>query len=166
MDKNIVLIGMSGAGKTTIGKALSSILNKQLVDIDEYIESTQGEAISEIFKMGECHFREIESQAVENIAKLVNCIISTGGGVIKKEENMFQLKQNGIIFFIDRPIEKIAEDIDDSKRPLIKNNKANLYELHKLRYPLYIKYSDYVIYNEVSEENVIDKILKILEQSQ
>lgn len=162
MNKNIVLIGMSGAGKTTIGKALSSQLNKQLIDVDQYIEAAEGKAISEIFKMGEPYFREIESQAVENIAKELNCIISTGGGVIKNKENIRQLKKNGIIFFIDRPIEKIAEDIDDSNRPLIKNNKNNLYELHRLRYPLYTQYSDYVILNDGSEETVVNKILKIL----
>lgn len=166
MNKNIVLIGMSGSGKTTIGKALSIILNKKLIDIDAYIEETQGKSISEIFNKGEAHFREIESNAVLKISKNTNSIISTGGGIIKKEENMLQLKKNGIVIYIDRPVEKIINDIDDSNRPLLKNNKTNLYEMYELRYPLYKKYSDIIVSNDATEEEIINKIIVILGQLQ
>ena len=166
MNKNIVLIGMSGSGKTTIGKALSIILNKKLIDIDSYIEETQGKSISEIFKKGEAHFREIESNAVLKIAQNTNSIISTGGGIIKKEENMLQLKKNGIVIYIDRPVEMILNDIDDSNRPLLKNNKTNLYEMYELRHPLYKMYSDIIVVNDATEEEVINKIIEVLGQLQ
>lgn len=166
MNKNIVLIGMSGSGKTTIGRAISIILNRDLIDIDAYIEETQGESISEIFSKGEAHFREIESKAVLKIYKNTNSIISTGGGIIKKEENMLQLKKNGIVIYIDRPVEMIINDIDDRNRPLLKNNKTNLYEMYELRYPLYKKYSDIIIVNDGTEEDAINKIIEILGQLQ
>ena len=166
MNKNIVLIGMSGCGKTTIGNALSAILNKKLIDIDIYIEKIQGKSISEIFNKGEAHFREVESNVVLEISQNTNSIISTGGGIIKKEENMLELKKNGIIIFIDRPVEMILKDIDDSNRPLLKNNKTNLYEMYKSRYPLYKKYSDIVVANDGAEEEVINKIIEILKQLQ
>ena len=162
MNKNIVLIGMSGSGKTTIGKALSIILNKKLIDIDSYIEKTEGKSILEIFDKGEARFREIESNAVLKISQDTNSIISTGGGIIKKEQNMLELKKNGIVIYIDRPIEMIFNDIDDSNRPLLKNNKTNLYEMYELRYPLYKKYSDIVILNDACVEDIINKIIKIL----
>jgi len=166
MNKNIVLIGMSGSGKTTIGKAISIILNKKLIDIDIYIEETQGKSIPEIFKNGEAHFREIESNAVFEISQSTNTVISTGGGIIKKEENMIELRKNGIVIFIDRPVEKIINDIDDSNRPLLKNNKTNLYEMYELRYPLYKKYCDVSVANDTTEEEVINKIIEILSQLQ
>ena len=164
MNKNIVLIGMSGSGKTTIGKALSIVLNKKLIDVDSYIEETQGKSISEIFNQGEAHFRELESKAVLKIAENTNSIISTGGGVIKKEENMIELKKNGIVIYIDRPVERIINDIDNSNRPLLKNNKTNLYEMYELRHPLYKKYSDIIVVNDSTEEEVIDKIIELLRQ--
>ena len=166
MNKNIVLIGMSGSGKTTIGKALSIILNKKLIDIDSYIEKTEGKSILEIFDKGEAHFREIVSKAVLMISKNIDSIISTGGGIIKKEKNMALLKENGIVIYIDRPVEMILKDIDDTNRPLLKNNKTNLYEMYELRNPLYKKYSDLIVVNDASEEMVINKIIKILEQLQ
>lgn len=159
---NIVLIGMSGCGKTTIGKMLSDKLNRKFVDIDEYIEETEGKTISEIFKNGEDFFRNIESKAVVQLSKIGGTIISTGGGVIKIQDNMKELSDKGIIFFIDRPIEKIAGDIDESNRPLIKNNKNYLYDLHKERYPLYKKYSDYIVVNDSTEEDLLKSIIDIL----
>ncbi|MBC8062882.1 MAG: shikimate kinase [Clostridiaceae bacterium] len=166
MNKNIVLIGMSGSGKTTIGKALSKALNKELIDIDLYIEKTQGKSISEIFNKGEVHFRDIESHAVLKVSKNTNCIISTGGGVIKNEVNMKELKKNSIVIYIDRPVEMILKDIDDTNRPLLKNNKTNLYEMYESRDPLYKKYSDIIVVNDGNEEEVINKIIDILGQLQ
>lgn len=166
MNKNIVLIGMSGSGKTTIGKTLSIILNRKLIDIDSYIEEAQGKSISEIFTKGEAYFREIESNAVLKISQNTNSIISTGGGIIKKEQNMIELKKNGIVIYINRGVEIILNDIDYSNRPLLKNNKTNLHEMYELRYPLYKKYSDIVVINDATVEEVINKIIRSLEQLQ
>ena len=160
-DLNIVLVGMSGCGKTTIGELLAKELNKSFIDVDQYVEKQQGKTIPEIFKNGEAFFREIESNAVVEVSQKKGNVISTGGGVIKIEANMVELSKNSIIIFIDRPIDKILADIDDTSRPLIKNNKSYLYDLHKERYPLYKKFSDYTVVNDSSEEEVLNRIVEI-----
>lgn len=144
MKSNIVLTGIMGCGKTTVGKTLSDILNMPFIDIDKYIESQYG-PISRIFEKGENHFREIESQAVSKVSEKENTIISTGGGVVLRPYNMERLKKNGIIFFINRPIEEIIKTIEISNRPMLKNKKENLYSVFKDREQLYVKYCDYII---------------------
>ncbi len=99
-NKNIVLIGMPGCGKTTIGRSISSKLNKKFIDVDEYIECKYNKSIPQIFKEnGEEYFRNIELKSVEEISNKEDSIISTGGGVIKNEQNIINLKQNGIVSF-------------------------------------------------------------------
>lgn len=161
LNKNIVLIGMPGCGKTTIGKELSNRLNIPFCDVDEYIVTVEGKSIPEIFQKGEEHFREIESKAVEQVVKIFPQVISTGGGVIKKAINMETLKEKGIIIFIDRPLEDIAEDVDVQTRPLLKDGRDKLYELYKDRYGLYKKYCDYQVENKSLEES-IKKIISII----
>ena len=112
MKKNIVLIGMPGCGKTSIGKILSEKINLEFYDVDKYIEEMTDELISSLFKKGEEYFRDTESSAIKEICKKENIVISTGGGVIKREENIKELKEKGKIFFIDRPLENIINDID------------------------------------------------------
>ena len=163
MNKNIVLIGMSGSGKTSIGKDISIILNKKFIDTDAYIEEIEGKSISEIFNKGEAYFRKVESNAILKVSQNTNSVISTGGGVIKREENMINLKKNSIVLFINRPVERIINDIDESNRPLLKNKKTNLYEMYNLRYPLYKKYSDIIVANNITYEEVINNIINILE---
>lgn len=85
--KNVVLIGMPGSGKTTLGKILAGELDKSFIDIDEYIEKQQECTISEIFKSGEEFFRDLESRAVAQVSKREDIVISTGGGVIKNKKH-------------------------------------------------------------------------------
>lgn len=160
--KNIVLIGMPGSGKTTIGKILSKNLGLRLIDIDKYIEKGSGRTISEIFKESEEAFRRLEMDAVNKFAKEKGMIISTGGGTIKNYSNIKALKKNGIIIFIDRPVEDIAANVNLGKRPLLKNGIAKLYALYEERYELYKKYSDFQIANDESLEAAVEKIIKII----
>jgi shikimate kinase len=159
---NIVLIGMPGCGKTTIGKLLAEKLTKKFVDVDAYIEETQKRTIPEIFTQGENYFRDIESQAVKNVAKLESHVISTGGGVIKRRENIDALKESGIIIFIDRPIETIASDVDTENRPLLKDKKEALFALYKERYPLYKEYCDFRVENTKAIDTILDTILSLI----
>ena len=162
--KNIVLIGMPGCGKTTIGKILSEKLNMNYCDIDEYIEKNTGKTISEIFLAGEGEFRRIEREAVLEVSQGDNRVIATGGGVVKSLVNIENLRKKGIIIFINRPIENIMADIDIDTRPLIKDKKERLYTLYKERYPLYKEYSHYEVINIGDLEEVIGRIIEKLVQ--
>lgn len=164
MYKNIVLIGMPGCGKTTIGKLLADRLNMQFCDIDQYIEQKEGKSISDIFKKGEAFFRCIENKAVKEVSKNSSFVISTGGGVIKSAENMKLLKKNGVILFINRSVEDIISDVDTSARPLLKDGKEKLYTLYKERYPLYKQYCDCEIKNDTNLQIVMDRIVTYLEK--
>jgi shikimate kinase len=162
--KNIVLIGMPGSGKTTIGKILSKSLGLKLVDIDKYIEKSCGKTISQIFTESEEVFRKLEMDAVYKFSKEKGIIISTGGGTIKNYSNIKALKKNGIIIFIDRPIENIAAKVNFGKRPLLKDGIERLYRLYDERYGLYKKYSDFQIANDDSLEDAVEKIIRIVNQ--
>ena len=89
-------------------------------------------------------------------------VISSGGGVIKRKENIDLFKDKGTIIFIDRPIENIAKDIETSSRPLLKEGKAKLYNLYSERYNLYSDYCHYKITNDKDIEDTIDKIIEII----
>lgn len=161
---NIVLIGMPGCGKTAIGEILAQRLKLEFIDIDQYIELTEGKTITEIFIQGEAFFRDIESKAIITQSEKNNIIISTGGGVVKRDENMKALKRNSLIFFINRPINDIIGDIDETNRPLIKNKKNSVEELFKERLPLYKKYSNFEIANTTSLEEIVDEIIKVINE--
>lgn len=157
-EKNIVLIGMPGCGKSTIGKILADKLNYKYIDSDCVIEEKSGKSIEELFNIGENHFRKIECEVIREVSCEKMAVISTGGGVIKNSVNVQVLKENGIVVFIDRPIENIASDINMSKRPLLKEGTARLYELYKERYELYKKNCDIKITNDTSVEDVAKRI--------
>lgn len=155
--KNIVLIGMPSCGKSTIGQEISRILNKEYIDTDLLIEKKLGMSISDFLnKDNEEEFRKIETSIINDISKKNNLVISTGGGIIKKEENVFYLKANGTIIFIDRPLELLEAT---SSRPL-SSNKKDLENLYNVRYPLYKKYADIIVKNDIQLNDVIEKILK------
>lgn len=122
MTKNIVLTGLMGSGKTTIGKILAEKLNMKFTDTDELIVQKAQKPIKLIFaEKGEHFFRKIESEIIKDISKEDNLVISTGGGTVIKEENLSNLKQNGILFYLYAPAEELYKRIkDDSERPLLK----------------------------------------------
>lgn len=163
--KNIVLIGMPGAGKTTIGGILANNLSMKFCDIDKYIEEKTGKTISEIFQDGEDAFRYIEREVVKELSGEAKMVIATGGGVIKDHKNMEKLRENGLIFFINRPLENIMGDIDIETRPLLKDDKERLYDLFDERYPLYKKYCHYEIINIGSLQEVSKRIIDIIKEN-
>lgn len=161
--KNIVLIGMPGCGKSTIGKRLSKETGLKFIDLDEYIVKRNSMTIEEMFEKGEEFFRDREAEVVKEVSNNSRAIISTGGGVIKRAENIKHLKENGIIIFIDRSIEKIVQTLDDSKRPLLKDNIKRIYNLYEERYELYKLYSDIIISNDDVVEKTIKEVRLIIE---
>lgn len=163
--KNIVLIGMMGCGKTTIAKLLSKKLERVYLDMDEYIVNKYQQSIDDMFKIGEDYFRKNETDVCLSISKLEGYIISTGGGVVMNPKNIEYLKENGIIVFIDRPVEKIAEDVDIASRPLLKDGADKLYQLHQQRYQLYLNACDIHLINDQSAQNAVDRLIELLADS-
>ncbi|MCX7774319.1 MAG: shikimate kinase [Clostridia bacterium] len=144
MKTNLVLIGLMGCGKTTIGKRLAAELLMPFIDMDEVIEQRYG-SIKSLFAQGEEHFRAIETKIAYELSAKDGIIISTGGGVVLREENMVALKQKGLVFYLNRPVEDIIRTVDPSNRPLLQGGNEVLYKLEAERRPLYGRYCDHVI---------------------
>lgn len=160
--KNIVLIGIMGCGKTTISKLLSEKLNKPVIDLDEYLVEKYDQTIPEMFDISEDYFRDRESECCKDISLLDGYIVSTGGGVIKREKNMEYLKKNGFVIYLDRPIANILEDVETASRPLLKDGPDKLYELYDQRHQLYLKYCDYHLMNDSTLDKVVEEIVKVI----
>ena len=132
--RNIVLIGMPGCGKTTIGKSVANETDKSFIDTDDEIVKRTGMSIPEIFqKYGEKKFREIESEVIKEVAALQSAVIAKGGGAVLNPLNVSLLKENGVIVFIDRPIEDLVTTDD---RPL-SSNRELLEKRYRERYGIY-----------------------------
>ena len=162
--KSIALIGMPGCGKSTIGKLLADRLNLQVVDMDSFIEDNFKTTVQALFSISEEHFRDRESEVCEILSQKDDVVISTGGGVVKRESNIASLKKNCVVVFIDRDVEDILSDIDFTSRPLLaKDHKENLLRLHSERYELYKNYCDFSVKNDSSLEKLVEEIiLKLL----
>ena len=140
--ENIVLTGMPGCGKSTVGRRLSRLLDRPLLELDQRIEQKAGMHPSEIIRtQGEAAFRDLESEIVAEAAQQTGCVISTGGGVILREENMRRLRANGRIYFIDRPLRYILPTDD---RPLSSDREA-LEQRFRERYPIYKATADVIV---------------------
>lgn len=162
MNKDIILlIGMPGCGKSTIGKELSKRINYDFYDMDEYIEKIANKTVKELFNINEEYFRDYETKACQELSNEKKVVISSGGGVVKRKNNIELFKENSIIIFIDRPIEYIAKDVDISSRPLLADGGAKLYNLYLERYNLYNKYCDFKLSNDGTIENILDKIIRL-----
>lgn len=157
--KNIVIIGMPGSGKTTVGLLLSKKLNMKFVDMDEYIEFRERKSIIEMFEISEEYFRNAESKCAEILGKESSLIIATGGGIVKRRENIDFLKQNSVIVFLNRPPEKIIDDIDITTRPLLKEGKNKVFSLYNERLHLYKKYCTIEVLNNKTLDDAVNEIL-------
>lgn len=158
---NLILIGMPSAGKTTIGKQLALKLNKNFIDLDEEIVASTKQSIPDIFaSVQEQGFREIETKIAKTCAKYTNTVISCGGGIIKKKENMESLKQNGLCIFLNRDLTLLESA--DASRPLSSSKQA-VTKLYEERLPLYISYSDFIIDNNGTIEETCNAIINTKE---
>lgn len=133
MTENIFLIGFMGVGKSTIAKELQGMLHMNLVEMDARIVEEQGMSINDIFdRFGESHFRDLESQLVLTIGKEGNTIVSCGGGVVVRPENVTNMKKNGKIIFLAATPETIYERVKDSKERPILNGHMNVEYISEL----------------------------------
>lgn len=150
---NIVLIGMPGCGKSTIGKLLSEKTGREAVDIDEAIAARAGCSIPEIFaRGGEAEFRRLEREETARAGALTGKILLTGGGVVKTPENYNALGQNGRVYHLLRSLEVLPTD----GRPL--SQGADLADMWRQREPLYRHFRDVTIDNNGAPEAAADAI--------
>ena len=157
--QNIVLTGMPGSGKSTIGKALSEKLGKEFVDTDELIINNEKMPISEIFaRHGESYFRFAETEAIKEASAKSGFVIATGGGAVLKKENVDYLRSNGKIFFLNRPI---ADILPTDDRPL-SSTRADLQKRFDERYPIYQETADEEIFVDGKVENAVRRIEETL----
>lgn len=157
---NIVLIGMPGCGKSTIGGLLAKKLGRTFVDADAEIIRLAGKSIPRIFaEDGEDVFREWETKALAELGKQSGLIIATGGGCVTRERNYPLLHQNGTIFWLQRALDVLPTD----GRPLSQANKLS--DMYAVRKPLYEAYADHIIDNNAAAEDTAEQILAKLEET-
>lgn len=156
--ENIVLIGMPGCGKSTIGRILAQKLNKEYVDTDRCIEALAGCTIPEIFAgQGEEKFRQSETEVLRDLTQKSGLIIATGGGCVTRAENYILLKQNGPVIWIKRNL----QDLPKKGRPLSQATTPEA--MYQIRKPLYEKFSDIAIWNDTTAEQAADAIIRTLD---
>ena len=157
--KNIVLIGMPGCGKTTVGALLAEKLNRKFVDADEEIIRLAGKSIPDIFAQdGEEVFRRLETTALESLGKQSGLVIATGGGCVTRSRNYPVLHQNGMIVWLERELSLLPTD----GRPLSQANR--LEEMYTLRKPMYEAFADIRVENTQSPAQTVGEILSKLEE--
>lgn len=158
--QNIVLIGMPGCGKSTIGSMLAEKLSRKFVDIDAEIVHAAGMSVPEIFQLyGENGFRKIESQVLAQFGKESGLVISTGGGCVTRPENYPLLHQNGRIIWIKRSLQSLPTE----GRPLSAKNR--LEDMYEIRKPLYEHFSDDSVDNDGTVDETISKIITMEDNS-
>ncbi len=157
--ENIILIGMPGCGKTTVGRLVAEKLGRPFVDTDAQVEALAGCSIPELFsKDGEAAFRRYESQVLSQYGKSSGLVIATGGGCVIKEENYPHLHQNGRIFWLTRSLDKLPAD----GRPLSQQN--SLEALFAQRKPFYEAFADRVISNDGTPSDAVTALLRSYER--
>lgn len=168
-SRNIILIGMRGSGKTIVAKLLAQKLNKQCVELDEIIVKKVGLTIPEIVeKNGWDFFRNKESEVVKEISSRNGKVVSTGGGVITRPQNVDALKKNGIFVYLNASVETLLKRIrDNSSRPALTNKKSlkeEMEDILKQREHQYRKVADEVIdTDDLNPVEVTDKIISRME---
>ncbi len=157
---NVILCGMPSAGKSTIGKLVAERLNKTFIDSDDEIKKIYGKSPAEIIESeGEPSFRDKESEVIKNLSSKRGVVIALGGGAILREENVKNVKRNGVIFYIKRNLDLLVLE----NRPLSK--KEGVENLYSKRKAVYEGVSDYVIENNSSVNGAVKEIIKLYENS-
>lgn len=169
MKKNLVLTGMMGVGKSTVGKNLAQKLSYNFVDIDRTIESREGSSINLIFKnKSESYFRKLENEISLEKLKKKNTVISLGGGAFLNKSIRREIKNTSVSFWLDVDVSELIKRLKKTKkRPLLYNKNLNV-TVNKIYLERKKTYSeaDYRIKcNFLGPDKIVDKILKLYEKS-
>jgi len=166
---NIVLVGFMGTGKTSVGRRLAEKLKLSYIDTDDVIEQDNEMIIADIFRQhGEPYFRRLESDAVRKVSGLDNHVISTGGGVVIREENLEMLKRNGMVFSLAATPEEIWKRVGhEIHRPLLQAPQPldRIRKMLAARAPFYAR-ADCIIHTTgLSIEEVTDQIIEVFQHA-
>jgi shikimate dehydrogenase len=162
--RHIALIGLSGSGKSSLGRMAADALGMPFIDVDSEIEREAGMPVSKIFERhGEGFFRDAETKAVISaVACGVPAVIATGGGVVLREKNTAALKEGCFVVFLDRPVDRIMSDIpNDGSRPLLRNAE-DILKMERERRALYLAAADAVLKNDSDAGEGIKRLLELL----
>lgn len=158
--QNIVLVGMPGCGKSTIGAALGKRLGRTLADADETIVALAGKSIPDIFAQdGEAVFRDLETRSLASLGCRSSLILATGGGCVTRQENYPLLHQNGTIFYLCRDLSLLPKE----GRPL--SQRTALADMYRIRKPMYEAFADFTVDNNGTPEDTVNAILTCLEET-
>lgn len=164
---NIILVGMMGSGKSTIGKIVADKLNMKFMDLDQMIEQMQGLTISRIFEMyGEEKFRTLETDLIYKISDVNGAVISTGGGIVLNPVNTIQMKQTGTIFYLEGSLEQLRSNLEGETdhRPMLKANSLDT--ILRVRSGLYTSTAHHIIsINNQTKEAIADQIIAAFQQA-
>lgn len=164
---NVILCGMMGAGKSTVGVKLAQRIGWRFCDTDNLITEKYGEIPSIFQRYGEAHFRRLERETVVEISAQDKLVIATGGGLVIDEENVKNLRKNGQIIYLCASIDTLSKRIKaDGSRPLLQSQSESvtdrLTNLIQLRAPIYEKVANYVItVDEKTVDEVVEEIVKM-----
>jgi len=161
---HIYLIGMPGSGKTTLGQKLAAALALPFADMDARVEALNGMPIPRIFaERGEGAFRQMESEALARCAREPAQVIATGGGAVLREANVALMRATGVTLWIDRPLERILDDVRQDTRPLLAGDAAGrLRALYAERRELYRSAALYQLDNQGTWEQALQSALALL----
>ena len=155
-ENNIVLIGMPGCGKSTLGALLARRLGRASVNTDAEIVRQTGMPITEIFRTrGEAYFRDLETEVLRSVCRSGGKVIAAGGGAALRAENVAYMKQSGVVVFLDRPLETLRPS---PERPL-GDTYEKLRKLYETRYPIYAAAADVTVDNNGTVKQAAETIL-------
>ena len=163
MKKSITLIGMAGAGKSSIGKKLANYLKFDFIDSDQLIKSNHNKSLQEILvDKGILEFKKIEEAAILSV-EFNKTILATGGSVIFSKKSMKYIKSNSSVIYLEVPFENIIDRVSDfSDRGFIKSADQTIKQAFNERESMYREFADYIVLNNESLESCLNKILRVI----